>query len=569
MLLSHRRRQRTYAVAGASQHPNIRKIVTAVVILFIVYWAGSKILGWFGVGNPRERSAVTVQVDSGSSAEVSLDGNDWQHAENGMKIYWDDAVRTGAATRVTLGFFEGTRVRLDESSELSIYDSAKGRKESTIALVLKRGSLFVDVPEHVALSGSIIRTIEGPQFTYTLVPGTKAFIAPTTLLVFRAEGQGMGISARKHDAIVIGEGQKWVVGSGALQDDLYAYRSPLDAATARNAFVTESQTLFSQQNSSSSSAASLPEGEFLTLSEPAAGDSLEGSTLTIRGKVTKDVARVEVNGRDVPIDEDGVSFAQTMVPPDGTDDIVVEVQAFDPNGTLLSDIKRTVKRLPVTLTPPSIDAPAKTGETYRTQKDEFVLRGTAPRGATGIMVNDYLLQLFDPSKGTWSYLAALRLGNLKEGANRFDVYALYPGPGGTQRKSDAATVTILIEEGPVGVVSTSSAGSAGSSASSKPVLNNPPLKPGSLAVIAPAAGTSATVTGTGTLIEGTTIRETDTLWVNDYRLQLYKPGKLNWNYIASPDIKNLKRGKNTFVIISRNAKGEVLDKMEYVIEYQP
>lgn len=567
MLLSHRRRQRTYAVAGAVQRPGLRRAITAVVILLIIYWVGSTILRWFGVGNPRERSAVMIQLNSGT-AEVSLDGDDWQRAEDGMKVYWDDAIRTGNDSRATLSFFEGTRVRMDESTELKIYDSAKGKRESTIALILERGSLFVDVPTHFGFSGSIVRTVEAPTFTYTLVPGTTALIAPSSLLVFRAEGQGMVVSARRHDDIVIGEGQKWVA-TGTLVSDLYAYRSPLDAASARNSFVTESQTLLAQQSASSSSVAVLPEGEFLTLNEPAEGDSLAGSSLTIRGKVTKDVARVEVNGRDVPIDEDGVSFAQTMVPPDGTDDVVVEVQGYDANGTLLADIKRTVKRIPLTLTAPGIDAPAKTGETYRTHSDEFVLRGTAPRGATGIMVNDYLLQLFDASKGTWSYLAATRLGNLKEGSNRFDVYALYPGVNGTTQKSVAATVTILLEDGPIGVVSTSSAGSAGSSASSKPVLNNTPLRPGTLAVIAPAAGTRANVSGTGTLIEGTTIGETDTLWVNDYSLRLFKPGKTTWNYIASPDLKNMKPGLNTYVITSRNAKGEVLDRLEYVIEYQP
>ncbi len=569
MLLSHRRRQRSYALAGTAAPGRLRKIITALVILFLVYWVGSTILRWFGVGNPRERSAVSIEVDSGTSAEVSLDGDDWQRAENGMKVYWDDAVRTGASTRVTLGFFEGTRVRMNESTELEIYDSAKGKRESALKLILKRGSLFVDVPQYASFSGSIVRSVETPTFTYTLVPGTQAFIGASSLLVFRAEGLGVSIDASRHDTVVIGEGQKWVA-TGTLVTDLYAYRSPLDAASARDSFITESQDLLTRVTASTSSASSLPEGEFLTLSEPAVGASMDGSSLTIRGKVTKDVARIEVNGRNVPINEDGVSFVQTMVPPEGTDDVVVEVQAFDAGATLLADIKRTVKRLPLVLNPPNIDAPAKTGETFRTQSVEFVLRGTAPHGATGIMVNDYLLQLFDPAKGTWSYLAALRLGNLKEGSNRFDVFALYPGPGGTQRKSEAATVTILIEEGPTGVVSTaSSAGSAGSSAPSKPVLNNAPLKPGSITVIAPAAGNSASISGTGTLIEGTTLRETDTVWVNDYRLQLYVPGKTTWNYIASSDIKNLKPGKNSYVIITRNAKGEVLDKLEYVINYQP
>lgn len=534
-------------------------------MLVLVYWIGSRILRLFGVGNPRERSAVMVNVDEGMYGEVSLDGEEWQRAESGMKIYWDDAVRTGPATRMTLSFFDGTKVRLDESSELLVYDSAKGKRESVISLMLERGTLWVNVPEKVNLSGSIVRIIDAPVYSYTLAPGTEGLVRPQSLMVFHAEGQGVKISARRHENIFVGEGQKWIVsGSGAVESDLYVYRSPLDAASARLSFITQSQTILKNlAQQAAVAAAALPSGEFLTITEPGPNAALEGGALTIRGTVTKDVARIEINGRDVVIDDDGISFGQTMVPPDGTEDVVVSIQAFDAAGTLLAHERRTVKRLPVVLTAPSIDAPAKTGETYRTQSEEFVLRGTAPRGATGIMVNDYLLQLFDPAKGTWSYLAAVRLANLKAGSNRFDVYALYPGPGGTQRKSEPATVTILLEEGPVGVVSAASAGS-----SNKAILNNAPLKPGSITITAPVAGTSATATGTGALIEGTTIPETDSVWVNDYRLQLYKPGKTTWNYIASPDLRNMKPGKNRYVIITRNSKGEVLDKTEYVIEYR-
>ena len=59
------------------------------------------------------------------------------------------------------------------------------------------------------------------------------------------------------------------------------------------------------------------------------------------------------------------------------------------------------------------------------------------------------------------------------------------------------------------------------------------------------------------------------MWVNDYQLQLYVAGKTFWNYIANTEYGNLKRGKNIYVIVTRNAKNEILDRVEYTVTYNP
>lgn len=568
MLLSQRRRRTRYDLGQSPRGPRaIRQIIVIVLALLVIYLVASRILRFFGVGNPVERTGSVVSMENGSTVNVSVDGGDWQKAEDGMKIYAGDALSTSSTSHATIAYFDGTLIRLDERTDAKLDASNHGKEESTIAMTLRQGALFVRVPAHATLSGSVTRTITTPNFTFTLPARTQALVTPVSLMVFSAEGQGVTVTTSGHEPIIIGEGQKWiVVDPKVLKTDLYAYRSPLDAASARAPFVTESQAKMAIQASHTGSVL-LPAGDILTLTSPSLGATMDSGTIQVSGKVDSSVTRVTLNGQDVPLDATSLTFNQTMAPPDGKDDVLVTVQALDQNGTILAEVKRNVKRVPRIFAAPTIDSPANGGQTYRTQSQEFVIRGHAPAGATGVMVNDYALQLFDAQKGTWSYLAAVRLANLKPGINTYDVYALY-GDGSAQKKSVASTLTILLEDGPVGVVATaSSAGSAGSSVSSKPVLNNAPLKPGSITVTAPAAGTSANLSGTGALIEGTTSSDTDTLWVNDYRLQLYKPGKTAWNYIASPDLKNLKPGSNAFVIVSRNAKGEVLDKFTYTIEY--
>jgi hypothetical protein len=98
---------------------------------------------------------------------------------------------------------------------------------------------------------------------------------------------------------------------------------------------------------------------------------------------------------------------------------------------------------------------------------------------------------------------------------------------------------------------------------------NDPLRPGTLAVTAPMPGAQYTATGSEFLLEGTTIKETASVWVNGYKLQLYTPGKLTWNYIAKTDYGTLKRGTNVYRIVSRNAEQQILDVFQYTVTYNP
>ncbi|MEK7218456.1 MAG: hypothetical protein AAB728_03245, partial [Patescibacteria group bacterium] len=97
---------------------------------------------------------------------------------------------------------------------------------------------------------------------------------------------------------------------------------------------------------------------------------------------------------------------------------------------------------------------------------------------------------------------------------------------------------------------------------------NDPLAPGTLRVTGDAAQAGFSATGTGFLLEGTTVPQTDSVWVNDYRLQLYAAGKTFWNYIASPELKTLREGSNTFTVVARDSEGQILDKMEVKVEYR-
>ena len=72
-------------------------------------------------------------------------------------------------------------------------------------------------------------------------------------------------------------------------------------------------------------------------------------------------------------------------------------------------------------------------------------------------------------------------------------------------------------------------------------------------------------TGAEFLIEGSVPSGTASVWVNDYKLQLYTAGKTFFNYIASTGLNTLKRGSNTYEIIIRDTEGKILDRVTYTI----
>jgi hypothetical protein len=71
------------------------------------------------------------------------------------------------------------------------------------------------------------------------------------------------------------------------------------------------------------------------------------------------------------------------------------------------------------------------------------------------------------------------------------------------------------------------------------------------------------------LLEGKTSTDTNAVYVNDYKLSLYTPGKNFWNYIANTTYATLKPGRNTYHIVSRDSTGNILDAVDYVIIYSP
>ena len=562
-----RHRRGPYALADGSMVPGVLRTAAVLLVTGIaLFFIGRGILRFFGAGENIDRTSVLLMAEPRGAVNVSLEGGAVQRAQDSLKLYVGDKVSTARNGYARLLFFDASRARLNEQTDIVIADTARGTVSSSYAIELTRGSIHLLTPTTAAFSGSIVRTIQTPVLTLTVPPGTELIAGASSLAVIEAAGLGVEVAVQgSKQTIVIGEGQACTLSENADRTgDLYVYRTMIDADLLTEGFVTSSRTVVGAAAGETGIAA-VPQDEILTVSTPEQGQLVQEGTVAVAGKVGKGVASIRVNGYKAAITSDG-SFRQELALQE-EEETDIRVEALDAQGIILQEIRRIVRRSVKLPDAPSIVFPAKTGETYRTHAAEFEIRGAASVNAAGIIVNDYRLQLYKPGSRAWSYLASTKLGNMVPGRNVYTIVAI----DATGNRSAPVTITILFEEGPEGVVAgapvTGTTGSSASSINPADLPQNAPLKPGSLAVTGPTAGAQHTATGSEILIEGTTDASTASMWVNDYKLQLYKSGKTTWNYIAKTSFFNLKPGKNTYRIVARNDRDEIIDALEYVVDY--
>jgi hypothetical protein len=546
-------------MARPSRGPSVARFLILVAIVgVILFFLGRLILGIFTGGAQADRARVTLDVLD-TPVNVAVDGGLLQRADDDSTVFAGDRVTTGNGGSALLEMIDGTVMRLDAQTDVTVAVSEQDEEETRFTVALDSGALWVETPSLEAFTGAAVRSVTTGQLTMGFGPGTKAVVVDEAVLVFEDGGRGVTVTAEGADGVEVSEGQRFVL-DGDMEGDLSSHRSALTPEDWQDPFVKDGMGTPAGSGSTDIDPSDVTG---LTVTSPKDKAVIAATTVKVEGSVGPDVARVRVNGYSATFGDGLRNFSQELaLPAAGEMDILVE--ALDASGVVTAQVRRTVTRESAAMGSPTVTEPAKTGETYTTDATELVLRGTSPAGAAGMMVNDYKLQLFKPELGTWSYLATTQLGNLKPGTNEYLVYAL--AADGT--KSQPAKITIVL-----GSASATSAGSSTVSVSSTPdettLPQNDPLQPGTLKVTTPTAGTEHTETGTGVLIEGTTAGDTASIWVNGYKLQLYQPGRRTWNYLAQTSFGNLRRGRNVYKVTARDAQYRVLDRMEYVIILDP
>ncbi|MEQ1849377.1 MAG: hypothetical protein ABL890_02185 [Candidatus Peribacteraceae bacterium] len=561
MLPRHRRRIYLGTTDYQSRASVIPRVLMGGVVVIVLWYVISIVLSFFD-GSIGTRSSVVLDTSS-ESVEVALQGEDWQRASNGIRLYPDDAISSKSASDAVLRYFDGSRARLDANTEMHIVESdERTEASSSIIQELRSGRLWIRTPDATSYTGSIIRTVETEYASVSIPSGASALVSPELIHVLSADGQGLSVTLLTGSAegktVIVGEGQflslsaekRSLLDSGV---DPYTLRDPATTELLRDPFVSSSLAMLAKATTvqAPNEGADSTDTDDLVISSPEEGSSINGKTVSVTGTTTDRVALLLIQGQEVGIDSDG-SFDVELSVPEG-ESLLIRIEAQDAQGVPLGLIERSVKSTwKAFVEPVRITAPVGSGGTFVTALREIELAGEAPAGTAQIRVNDYNLQLFQAGARTWSYLASEALGNLKPGANTFNVYAV--DASGNVSAGRSIVIQLNATETPV---------------EAPPLKQNTPIEPGSLRVTGPAAGTQATVTQNDVLLEGLTSPLTASISINGYTLSLYTAGKTTWNYIANTEFGTLKRGRNTYRIVSRNASGEILDVLEYVMTYEP
>ncbi len=577
MLRSRRHRRQAFGSSEPRPRYVLRLIIGALVLL-IIWYLGNRVFSLFDDSVGRGAGAVLAMEQPNSDlVQVSLQKGDLQRAENNLKVYPGDGIVARPGGHAMLAFFDGSRIRLDQSTEVHVDRSDKVTgQQSAMEFTIKSGRVWVATPNLAVYSGAILRRVNTASYVADIPADASVMLSAGAIVVIKSSGVGLTVQLKNVRAggvsqVIIGEGQVLTLNDDAKTQiaggaDPYSFRDPITADTLKDDFLTKSYAQLSAMvlptpaPVGSGALAVVPEGEDLAVSAPANRAKVATKSVTVSGKVSQRIRTVLVNGYDAPIKPDR-TFSLDLALAD-QETTVIHVEAQDPQGITLAEADRTVVRELKPFEPVRMKSPVASGGTLTTALEEIEITGEAPNGAASIQVNDYKLQLFKPGAKTWSYLASVRIGNLVRGTNVFTIYAFDE----SGRRSTPTTITIIVDAA-AGTSTTPTTPTASSAASQPPLKQNPPLTPGTLKVTAPVAGTAAEVTDAETVIEGTTSADTASISVNGYTLALYVAGKTTWNYIASEELTTMKPGKNVYRVVSRNADGEILDVVEYTITY--
>jgi len=574
-MTQRRHRSRRNAIPSKERNARIRKLISLGILLLALYIIGNKTLAFFGVGNAIRSTATILNVENGGVINVSVDGGPLKTAENELKLYAGDTIVSSPRNNATLSFFDGSSMRLDESTQVHIAQSLEGEESSLITIELEEGTVWASTPKLSVYSGSTIRTIVSPYISAVIPSQVEMVMKPRSVTVFSADGLGLELTiAGNKQKIMIGEGQQFTLPVGGESAvDLYTYRSPMDTAQLQSAFVEESRALYTSTKNSSGTGVTIPTTEpkndiALTVINPIDGSTIQSTVVKVSGTINDKVERVRINGYLANIDKAVGTFEQELVLPD-EDEISIAIEAVDAQGEVIGEAIRKVSRDRKPPEPPVISSPAGNGETYLTTNSEIEISGTAPNDAVGIEVNGYRLQLFSPGDTRWSYLANTKFSNFVVGENVFEVVAINRGG----YRSDPAKITVILGNGQEGVVTGTSTGTliptTPHTVEETTLPSNTPLMPGTISIFGPQQGTEYTATKAEFLIEGNIPKEVASVWVNGYNLRLYEKGKGFFNYIASVELGTLQRGRNVYRITTRDDAGKLLDEMNYIVNFTP
>jgi len=452
---------------------------------------------------------VYFYIADGKAKMLQYGLTEWETAYSGTKLSVGDSVKTSPDSRGVLQFFNGTLVRLDADTELTVTDITKRSDVEKIGITLNHGNMWVNKvqSEGVDESDLAIRTthlqISDVGTTFEVESNTNETVR---VMKGAVNVQVLGTDASNKstvlDTVQVGVGQEMTLDQAVLQA-FQNHDTPSVLMALSDQFKLSDWFSWNSQEDQN------PTDFSKNFGMSNVGGTQETVSLTVGG--TQQV------GSTQNVDSTTGSTQQTTT-----------------TGSL---------QTPVITQPNTASA--------STDQNKMTISGTVGPGTTKIVVHetiggatdDYTLGKFKGGSTSFSYNVSEALGNFKAGTNDYSFYAV----DANGNRSDAAEVSITYNKTPTTVTGTLTApqvtsynGATGSAAST--------VKTGVVNVQGSVAGAASVV-------------------VNGYKLSKFQPGDTTWTYYANEGGGNLNPGLNTYEAYAVDPSGNKSAVTTFTITY--
>lgn len=517
-------------------------IIVALVIQFVFSWLDQREI--------EVKNKIYFYLDEGQAEILPWGETEWTKAYHGQLVLEGDRLAMKASSRGILEFYNGTLVRLDESTKLNVEEISSDEQRDTLRLDLQNGTLWMNVsleedvltPLNFIISTDHLRiTSYGTIFEVGLSDRETVRVLEGEVLV--------EIFEEDSDREVVLEQVKVGVGQ---QIELTA--QGYESLVARQS-VSLLEALDDPWKESAWAAWNKEEDAFPT-AYALEGPSAEEETSSLISSMPS--AEVEA-GMD--------------------DDLSGDSEEEDSSDSTPPELTLTF--------PEENPYPLPEGET------SISLTGTTSANTAKVVVTSYdasgvayayTLTAYTAGSTTWRYNAASAYDNLREGRNLFTIVA--ENVEGVE--SEAIEVVIQVPEGALeteiadeasesdtadegiteedsisdgeetSIDATSSAGEAATMPLATPQLTS--LN----SAVLPSSGTYTT-SAESVLILGSVSTSAVAVYVNDYQLSQFEVGSGVWSYYAQPDFLNYDVGENVYTVYAEDAEGNVSEVLTFKI----
>lgn len=448
----------------------------SIIIIGLIVVLAFQLVGYFQEKNNaklQNKAAVTVVT---GRAEMKIWGvDDWTTGISGSILHEGDAIRTAPGSRVMLSLLNGSVIRLNGETEVSLAELKSRDAQDEASLELKRGRIWVKRSTEQAVRANF--TVSTAHFNVRSAGTVFSVMQEVREAVHVLEGKvNLTVSVddvaeggmRAAETLEVSLGQEVSVSSSDILDlqnrkpvsllallsdefrgsEWYEWNRNEDrigkgVVTVREAVANQDEPAPVPVRSEASKPVEDAAVNTVALTAPViltpeeSKRTVKGGSVLISGTVSAATEKLEVT---TYIGSKAEAYVLQKYKPNSTTWTYVaspeyanlvpgenrySIVAVGKNGERSAASEVTITydkpKEPADLSAPTVET-FNGGSSSETTSDDVQIQGKIGKGIVKVYVNNFALTRYVQDSKTWSYYAKTAYGNLKEGENMYEVY---------------------------------------------------------------------------------------------------------------------------------------------------